>query len=188
MCEHLNLETWKADKLNLKAISDGLELPFLSTEIASLDRERLLKAFEACAEIGIPVVNVGPGGKAGDDESLKQTIETLTARAEDAAEFGVTLCCKAHVGSSVHDTPTTLKMIEGVNHPNFGVDMDPSHIFRAVRTRQKALPAVIKGMKHIHIRDCKGPGPSPGAPQESSLRPRRYRSLGIPQSRCRKQL
>lgn len=168
MCEHLNLETWKADKLNLKAISDGLELPFLATEIASLDRERLLKAFEACAEIGIPVINVGPGGKADDEESLKHTIETLSSRAEDAAQFGVTLCCKAHVGSSVYSTPTTLKMIEGVNHPNFGVDMDPSHVFRAGENPAEALPAVIKAMKHIHIRDCKGPGPSPGTPQNQA--------------------
>ena len=34
-------------------------------EEAALDEERLMKAFEAGAEIGIPVVNIGPGGKAG---------------------------------------------------------------------------------------------------------------------------
>ena len=59
-------------------------------------------------------------------------------------------------------------MIEGVNHPNFGVDMDPSHIFRAGENPAEALPAVIKAMKHIHIRDCKGPGPSPGTPQNQA--------------------
>ncbi len=165
MCEHLNLETWKKDKLNLRAISDGLELPFLSTEIASLDRERLLKAFEACAEIGIPVVNVGPGGKSDDEETLKQSLETLASRAEDAAQFGVTLCCKAHVGSAVYNTPTTLRMMEAVQSPYFGVDMDPSHIFRAGENPAVALPQVISRMKHIHIRDCKGAGPSPNTPQ-----------------------
>ncbi len=165
MCEHLNLATWKQDKLTLRAISDENELPFLSTEVATLDRERLLIAFEACAEIGIPIVNVGPGGKSGDEESLKNTIESITARAEDAAQFGITLCCKAHVGSSVYNTPSTLALMDAVNHPNFGVDMDPSHIFRAGENPADALPAVISRVKHIHIRDCKGAGPSPGTPQ-----------------------
>ena len=39
LCEHLNLDTWKNDKRTLKAISEEYELPFLSTEIASLDKE-----------------------------------------------------------------------------------------------------------------------------------------------------
>lgn len=168
MCEHLNLETWKEDKLNLRAISDGLDLPFLSTEIASLDRERLLKAFEACAEIGIPVINVGPGGKAGDEDSLKAQLEVLAARAEDAAQFGVTLACKAHVGCAVHDTPTTLAMMDAVTNSHFGVDMDPSHIFRAGENPAEALPKVISRMKHIHIRDCKGKGPGPGEPKNQA--------------------
>ncbi|MDD4772872.1 MAG: sugar phosphate isomerase/epimerase, partial [Eubacteriales bacterium] len=149
----------------LRAISDENELPFLSTVLATLDRERLLTAFEACAEIGIPIVNVGPGGKSDDEESLKVSLETIAARAEDAAQFGITLCCKAHVGSSVYNTPTTLAMMEAIDHPNLGVDMDPSHIFRAGENPAEALPAVISRVKHIHIRDCKGPGPSPGTPQ-----------------------
>jgi sugar phosphate isomerase/epimerase len=55
--------------------------------------------------------------------------------------------------------------MDAVNHPNFGVDMDPSHIFRAGENPADALPAVISRVKHIHIRDCKGAGPSPGTPQ-----------------------
>lgn len=164
MCEHLNLATWKQDKLSLRAISEENELPFLSTEIASLDRDRLLTAFEACAEIGIPIVNVGPGGKSGDEESLKASLETIAARAEDAAQFGITLCCKAHVGSAVYNTPTTLQLMEAVQNPSFGIDMDPSHIFRAGENPAEALPAVISRVKHVHIRDCKGPGPNPGLP------------------------
>lgn len=168
MCEHLNLATWKQDKRTLRAISEENELPFLSTEIASLDRERLLTAFEACAEIGIPIVNVGPGGKSDDEETLKNSIETLAARAEDAAQFGITLCCKAHVGSAVYNTPTTLRMIEEIDNKYFGVDMDPSHIYRAGENPVDALPQVISAMKHIHIRDCLGAGPSPGTPKNQT--------------------
>ncbi len=164
MCEHLNLANWKAEKANLRAISEELDLPFLSTEVASQDRERLLTAYEACAEIGIPIVNIGPGGTMNDEESLKRSIETINMLAADAEQFGITLCVKAHVGAAIYNTPTTLQMMEGVTSPNFGVDMDPSHIHRAGENPAVALPAVLSKMKHIHIRDCVGDGPSPGEP------------------------
>ena len=164
MCEHLNLSAWKEQAAELRAIRDELELPFLSTEVASRDRERLLTAFEACAEIGIPIVNIGPGGTMNDEDSLKAAIAETESLAEDAEKFGITLCVKAHVGAAVYSTPTTLRMMDYVTSPAFGVDMDPSHIHRAGENPAKALPAVLSRMKHIHIRDCKGDGPSPGDP------------------------
>lgn len=61
MCEHLVLDDYKSQKAELLSVMEETGLKFLSTEVASLDRERLKKAFEAAAELGIPVVNVGPG-------------------------------------------------------------------------------------------------------------------------------
>ena len=164
MCEHLNLADWKNQKSELIAIRDELELPFLSTEVASQDRDRLNTAFEACAEIGIPIVNIGPGGKMNDEDTMKTSLETIQILAEDAEKYGVTLCVKAHVGAAVFSTPTTLRMMDAITSPAFGVDMDPSHIHRAGENPAVALPAVLSKMKHIHIRDCKGEGPSPGDP------------------------
>ena len=164
MCEHLNLADWKNQKAELIAIREELDLPFLSTEVASHDRERLNTAFEACAEIGIPIVNIGPGGKMNDEDTMKTSLETIQMLAEDAEKYGITLCVKAHVGAAVFSTPTTLRMMDTITSPAFGVDMDPSHIHRAGENPAVALPAVLSKMKHIHIRDCKGEGPSPGDP------------------------
>ena len=164
MCEHLNLADWKNQKAELIAIREELDLPFLSTEVASQDRERLNTAFEACAEIGIPIVNIGPGGKMNDEDTMKTSLETIQILAEDAEKYGITLCVKAHVGAAVFSTPTTLRMMDTITSPAFGVDMDPSHIHRAGENPAVALPAVLSKMKHIHIRDCKGEGPSPGDP------------------------
>lgn len=164
MCEHLNLDDYKSQKAEIKSVLEEYGLQMLSAEVASLDFDRLQKAFEAGAEIGIPVINVGPGGKSGDEESLKQSIETLTKLAEMAAPYGVTLCCKAHVGASIYSTPTTLEAMKQIGSSSFGIDMDPSHIYRAGENPEDALAQVISRMKHIHIRDCKGRGPSPGNP------------------------
>ena len=78
----------------------------------------------------------------------------------------VTLGVKAHVGAAVYNTPTTLRMMEA--SADVGVDMDPSHIYRAGEKPEEAINLVISRVKHVHIRDCKGPGPSPGDPMNQA--------------------
>lgn len=165
MCEHLCLDTWEKDAADIKAIVRDLELPLSAMEEASLDEERLMLAFSAGAEIGIPVVNVGPGGAMNNEDDLKRSIEMLAKMSEKAAPFGVTLCVKAHVGAAIWNTPTTLRAMAEITSPAFGIDMDPSHIHRAGEVPKEALAKVMSRVKHIHIRDCTGPGPSPGVPE-----------------------
>ncbi|KKI90369.1 xylose isomerase [Bacillus sp. SA1-12] len=162
MCEHLELDRWKEQADEIKSIvqENGLEL--LSMEVASLDEERLRKAFEAGAEIGIPVINVGPGGKSGVEGDLQQSIETLYKLSKIAEGYGVTLCVKAHVGNAIFNTPTTLRAMNEISSPAFGIDMDPSHIYRGNENPEEELARVISRVKHIHIRDCKGRTQGPG--------------------------
>lgn len=164
MCEHLVLDHWREQSNELKQIVADSGLVFLSTEVASLDEDRLMQAFEAGAEIGIPIINVGPGGKSDVEEDFQRQTDAIARMAEKAGSFGVTLCCKAHVGGSIYNTPTTLRAMDKIQHPAFGVDMDPSHIYRANENPEEALASVISRTKHIHIRDCKGRGPNPGTP------------------------
>lgn len=164
MCEHLNLDNWQAQEKEIKSVLDYTGLKLLSSEVASQDPERLKKAFEAACALGIPVINIGPGGKSDVEEEFTACMERLTALAALAESYKVTLCCKAHVGGSIYSTPTTLRAMAEITNPYFGIDMDPSHIHRAGEKPELALASVLPRMKHIHIRDCKGDGPSPGIP------------------------
>jgi len=166
--DHFNTDTWKQDKADLLAVMADNGLEFLSSEIATQDPERLKIAFEGAAELGIPVLCIGPGGKMDDEETMKQSFESINKLAEMAASYKVILACKAHVGNAVYNTPTSLKMIEAVQNKYFGLDMDPSHIHRAGEVPKDALASVIHAMKHVHIRDCKGMGPSPGIPEDQA--------------------
>lgn len=168
MGEHLDLDNWKGQASELKQIVADNGLEFLSTEVASLDENRLMKAFEAGAEIGIPIINIGPGGVSDVEEDFQRQTDEIARMAEKAVPFGVTLCCKAHVGGSIYNTPTTLRAMEKIACPAFGVDMDPSHIYRAGENPADALRPVLSRTKHVHIRDCKGPGPSPGTPPDQA--------------------
>ena len=112
MCEHLVLDAWETEAPLVKAAAMEAGVKLLSMEVASLDEERLTKAFKAAQYLGIPVVNVGPGGKSDVEEDFLSAVETLTARAKLAKEYGVKLCCKAHVNSpSIPRPPPSARWI-----------------------------------------------------------------------------
>jgi len=165
MCEHLNLDHWKAQAGEIKALTGDLQLSLTAMEEAALDEDRLMKAFEAGAELGIPVINVGPGGSKDQPDSLGRCIGMLANMAQRAEAFGVCLCVKAHVGVAIWNTPTTLEAMRQIDSPAFGIDMDPSHIHRGGETPREALNEVVSRVRHVHIRDCAGLGPSPGPPE-----------------------
>jgi sugar phosphate isomerase/epimerase len=164
MCEHIVLDRWREDAPGIARVARETGLALLSMEVASLDDERAIPAFEAAEELGIPVVNFGPGGKSGSGEDFERQAEIMVRLAEKAAARGVTMCVKAHVGACIDDTPATKRIMKRIGPKGFGIDMDPSHIHRAGEDPAKALKQVISRVRHIHIRDCKGRGPTPGTP------------------------
>ena len=168
MCEHLELDRWRQQASEIKRVVADAGLEILSMEEAALDEDRLTKAFEAGAEIGIPIVNIGPGGKTGVPEDFDRQTDLIAKMSQRAERYGVTLCAKAHVGACIHDTPTTLAAMAKIPSPAFGIDMDPSHIWRAGEDPAAALKQVLARVKHIHIRDCLGRGPGPGKPQDQA--------------------
>ncbi|MEZ4622161.1 MAG: hypothetical protein R2867_42560 [Caldilineaceae bacterium] len=87
---------------------------------------------QAATEIGIPIINCGPGGKTDDPSTLQQTLDELGAlNLQMAEKYGVTLCVKAHMLArrcTTHRRPKKSWMRS--LYYNFGIDMDPSHIYR----------------------------------------------------------
>ena len=164
MCEHLEVDRWREQAAEVRAILDETGLKPVAMETSDRGDDRFLRAFEASAELGIPVVAVGSGGTSGDPDSLRERLARLAELAEAAAQFGVTVVCKAHVGSAVFDTPTTLAAMEAIPSPGFGINMDPSHIHRAGEVPKEALRQVVSRVRHSHIRDCKGRQQGPGTP------------------------
>ncbi|MBT5873575.1 MAG: sugar phosphate isomerase/epimerase [Candidatus Latescibacteria bacterium] len=168
MSEHLVLDRWREIAPDVKRLSAEYGLELLAMEQPSQDSDKMESAFQAASEIGIPIINCGPGGKSNDEESLVASIEALGKLANRAESYGVTLCVKAHVGASIYNTPTTLRAMEAISSPAFGIDMDPSHIHRADENPVEAIAAVISRVKHVHIRDCKGRQHGPGAPEDQA--------------------
>jgi sugar phosphate isomerase/epimerase len=168
MSEHLVLDRWQELAPEVRRLAQVYDLELLAMEQPRRDVEIMERAMQAAVACGIPIVNCGPGGKSGDEESLVQTIDELGALTQMAEKHGVTLCVKAHVGASIFDTPTTLRAMKAIDSPNFGIDMDPSHIYRANENPVEAISAVLSRVKHVHIRDCKGRQHGPGKPEDQA--------------------
>lgn len=164
MSEHLVLDRWQQLAPDIKRLAQTYNLQLLAIEQPSQDPARMELAYQAAAEIGIPLINCGPGGKSEDAVAWPQVIDSLGKLAQRAEHYGVTLCVKAHVGGSIYNTPTTLRAMKEIASPAFGIDMDPSHIYRAGENPVEAIAAVISRVKHVHIRDCKGRQQGPGSP------------------------
>jgi sugar phosphate isomerase/epimerase len=165
MSEHLVLARWREVTPLIRELSKKYNIPILAMEQPSQDPATMESAMQAAVEMGCPIINCGPGGKSNDDATFQKSIESLSRLADMAGKFGVTLCVKAHVGAAIYNTPTTLRALEAIQSPWFGLDMDPSHIHRAGEDPVAALGAVIKRIKPVHIRDCKGRQQNPGPPE-----------------------
>ena len=168
MSEHLVLDRWRELTPQINDLAAEHGLPILAMEQPSQDRDTMEAAFRAAREINCPIVNCGPGGQSDDEESLKSAIASLRDLATMAEDHGVILCVKAHVGAAIYNTPTSLRALEEVQSPAFGLDMDPSHIHRADENPVEALAAVVQRIRHVHIRDCKGREQNPGVPPDQA--------------------
>jgi len=165
MKPHLPIDNWQEVAPNLKELSARYELPIQAMEQPNQDATVMEQAMQAAVEIGIPIINCGPGGVSDDEDSFQERVESLGKLADMAEKYGVTLCVKAHVRSAIYNTPTSLRALKAITSPAFGLDMDPSHIFRADENPVEAIAAVVDRIKHIHIRDCVERVGSPGTPE-----------------------
>ena len=168
MSEHLVLDRWEDLVPEISDLSQQYGLELLAMEQPQRDPEIMERACRAAVALGIPVVNTGPGGTSDDEESLAASIASLSEMAKIGETHGVTICVKAHVGASIYNTPTTLRVMEAIDSPAFGIDMDPSHIHRAGENPSEAIAAVMTRVKHVHIRDCKGMQSGPGKPEDQA--------------------
>ena len=168
MSEHLVIDRWQECAPEIKRLAKEYDLELLAMEQPSRDAEIMEQAMQAAVEIGIPIINCGPGGTADDEDSIRETIESLGALSARAEHYGITLCVKAHVRAAIYNTASTLRALEAITSPAFGLDMDPSHIYRSGENPVEAIEKVITRIRHVHIRDCKGRQNSPGKPEDQA--------------------
>ena len=83
MSEHLVLDHWQDLADDIKELAKTYQLELLAMEQPSRDINQMEKAFQAAAEIGIPIVNCGPGGKSDDESAWPEAVSYTHLRAHE---------------------------------------------------------------------------------------------------------
>ena len=133
--------------------------------------ERLQRMLEMAHDLECPVVAIGSAGKTGDEESYNRFIEAIRPLAARAHDLGVKIALKGHVGQAVHNTETMLRALKDVGLQGFGVNADPSHLYREGENPEESVSKLGKAIVMVHIRDCPyrtqpAGGPPPGTPDQ----------------------
>lgn len=124
------------------------------------DPSRFKAVLRLAADLGAPAVTAGAGGKFGDEESYQQFVRVVR---EDlvpvAADLGVQMSFKAHVGNSVCNRATCLRFIEdlGEDLAWAGINIDPSHLWRTDPDLppEETIRLCAHGIKTGRIRDTR---------------------------------
>lgn len=136
------------------------------------EAERLKKEVEIARILGAPGMRhdvtqgFRPGyrGPKGFDDALPILIEGCRAVTEYAAEFGIKTMVENH-GFFCQDSERVEKLVNGVNHENFGVLADMGNFLCADEDPAKALGRLAPYIVHVHAKDFHvkpGTSPNPG--------------------------
>lgn len=178
MAQHIKLNTDQSylDDVKSTAKKHGLQLFAIEAAVgagvgvaAELREDRIkqmVRVFEVASKLGIPVVAIGSGGKAGDREVTKQVFGYIQQLGEAAESWDVTLAVKAHVGASVYNAESALQLLGEVDSPAVGINFDPSHLYRSGDDLTEAASRIGDRIVHSHFRDCPHRQRHPGLPEQ----------------------
>lgn len=140
--------TAKKHNLGLFAIHAG------TGDQPGMDRVPAMKKMcEVAGKLGIPIVTIRCKGKSDDKEATKAEFKIIREMAKAAESYGVTVAMKPHVGASVYDTATLIQMMNEIDSPGLGVNLDTLHIFRAREDGAETVRKLGKKIVHVHLRE-----------------------------------
>lgn len=137
------------------------------------EAERLKGEVKVARALGVPVMRhdatggfpAGHRGARGFDDALPMLVRGCRAVTEFAVQLGIRTTVENH-GFFCQDSERVEKLVNGVNHPNFGTLVDIGNFLCADENPATALARVAPYVFHAHVKDFHvkpGSGPNPGA-------------------------
>ena len=160
MAQHIELKTNQSYIDEVKVIAGKHRLKLFAIEAyfgTQPDEDKIKsmsKVFDIAQKLSIPIVAVRSEGKAGDKEATKQAFDYIKKLCELAESRGITLAVKPHVGHSFYNTTTLIQLMEGIDSPALGVNLDSSNLYRAGDDPSEAVLRLGRKIVHTHIREC----------------------------------
>jgi sugar phosphate isomerase/epimerase len=165
MADHVDPDRDRARASEISSQARELGLALVAIE-AGGDLERRKRTFDFAAALGIRTVCVGSGGKPDDPASWDETIRQLRELAKAAENAGVIVAVKSHVGAAVYSTATAKRAFQEVDSKAYGINWDPSHLYRNNEDVVESAGLLAPYMRHVHIRDCVSRDQKVGPPED----------------------
>ena len=159
MAHHIELDTNQAylDEVKATAKKHGLKLFAIEAFFRALPEDEKIKSmtkvFVIACKLNIPVVAIRSEGKTGDKEATKQVLNYIRKLCELAEGRGIKIAVKPHVGHSFYNTATMIQLLNEINSPALGVNLDSSNFYRAGDNPAEAVTKLGSKIIHTHIRD-----------------------------------
>lgn len=185
MAEHLEMGKPKSyyAEVRDKIESRGLKIESIGGSGGiSMTTDEFAKVLEAAQLLGAPFIAEGAGGEAPaveDDSftpefqnSLRGVVEILNQAGTRAAEFGVRLAIKPHVGTSICSRDTILEAAKTLDLATVGFNYDPGHIWRSGERAEDpvaTLKAVQQYVVAVRARDNRESRESVIGPVETQI-------------------
>lgn len=148
-----------ARNIRLTALMENL--PALGSDEqhrAHLERLRLAAQLahdlSSGAATQLPLIETILGGKAGEFETVKQRlVERLTDYARVAADGGVVLAVKAHIGNATQRPDQLLWLLDEIASPSLRAAYDYSHFELQGLPMKQTTEALLPQSAFIHVKD-----------------------------------
>jgi len=156
---HIELNTNQSymDEIKLTAKKHGLELFAIHADVGGLPGEdeitSMITMFDVARKLSIPVVTIRTWGKPDDKEDTQHIFKYVKKLTKEAENRGVTLAVGPHTGGSIYNTEKLLPLLDEINSPALGVNIDPKELYRAGDDPSETILKVGKRIVHVNLRD-----------------------------------
>ncbi len=164
----------EADKVGIPIVNYTIGADFINGSGGDwkAEAERLKSEVRVAQILGAPGMRhdatrgflPGHKGARGFDDALPMLIKGCRAVTEFAADMGIKTMVENH-GFFCQDSERVEKLVNGVNHPNFGALVDMGNFLCADEDPAKAIGRMMPYAFHVHAKDFHvkpGTAPAPG--------------------------
>lgn len=143
--------------IHFSAVSPGLYKPALSNDLMPLHKSYLLPmSMDLADSIGVKTLIIFGVQREEPNrpEDFEKVVKLIRETVEIAASRGFTVQVENLPGTWADTSENTLKLLEAVNHPNFGCVWDTGNFYEAEQTHFRAGYERLKPyIRNVHLKD-----------------------------------
>ncbi len=158
----LNTNQSNIDEIKSTARKYGLELFAIHTGWGTAFGKKLYnhrikfltKVFDMAVKLSVPIVTIRPYGTQDDKETTKQEFNHIRKLCEEAESRGLILAVKPHIVSSIYNIATLTQMLNEIDSPALGVNLDLLQLYKGGDDPAEAVLKIGKKIVHTHFHDA----------------------------------